>query len=117
MFKTFSDFARLASRVYHLPQEIAENMIESKLKEQGLSPLAVVAYSNWADGDCLSQEKIAEKLGVNQSTIARHLQKLEAVWPHLFNFGPKPPRTVHNHRGKKSTSLDTLDETEIKRMF
>ena len=118
MFKTFSDFARLASRVYSLPQEIAENMIETKLRERGLSTTAAIAYINWADGDCLPQKKIAEYLGVSQPAIVYHLQRLESVWPHLFNFGPKPPRTVTNRRGKKPIPLDMLnDETKIKRTF
>lgn len=118
MFKTFSDFARLASRTYSLPQEIAENMIETKLRERGLSTTAAIAYINWADGDCLSQEKIGQHLGITHQAISKHLQKLESVWPHLFNFGPKPPRTVVCHHGKKSIRIDeTTDESEIVRMF
>ena len=117
MFKTFSDFARLASRAYSLPQEITENMIEAKLREQGLSTTAAIAYINWADGDCLSQEKIGQHLGITQQAINKHLQKLESVWPHLFRFGPKLPQTLGSHRGKKSIPLDTMDESEIVRMF
>ena len=119
MFKTFSDFARLASRVYSLPQEIAENMIETKLRERGLGKNAVVCYINWADGDCLSQSQIAKEMGFSyQSAVEDHLARLKKVWPHLFNFGPKPPRTVHNHRGKKPIRIDEItDESEIVRMF
>ena len=117
MFKIFSNFARLASRTYSLPQEIAENMIETKLRERGLSTTAAIAYINWADGDCLTHEQIGAKLGIPRRTICWHLQKLESVWPHLFRFGPKLPQTLGSHRGKKSIPLDTMDESEIVRMF
>jgi len=118
MFKTFSDFARLASIVYHLPQQVAGQIIETKLREHGLSIIAVVAYINWADGDCLTHKQIASILKIPRRTVCWHLQKLAIVWPHLFNFGPKPPRTVNNHRGRKTIPTDALtDETEIKRMF
>ena len=117
-FKTFSDFARLASRAYSLPQEIAENMIETKLRERGLSTTAAIAYINWADGDCLTHEQIASILKIPRRTICWHLQKLAIAWPHLFEFGLKPPRTVTNRRGKKPIPFDALDdETEIKRKF
>lgn len=118
VFKTFSDFVRLASQKYRLPQKIAETIIESKLQEKGLSPIAVVCYINRNDNDCLSQKQIGQYLGITQPAVVYHLQKLANVWPYLFNFGPKPPRTINNHRGKKPISIDLLeDESEIVRNF
>jgi len=117
-FKTFSDFARLAHIIYRLPQQVAELVIESKLRERGLSTTAAVAYINWASGDCLTQKQIGQHLGITQQAVDKHLSRLKAVWPHLFEFGLKPPRTVTNRRGKKPIPLDMLnDETKIKRTF
>lgn len=96
MFKTFSDFVELASQRYCLPFEIAEKIIDTKLKEQSLGRNAVICYINWAGIAHLTQKQIAEKLNITQQVVSEHLNKLKAVWPHLFVFGPKVP--PFNHR-------------------
>lgn len=91
MFKTFSDFVQHAQREYGLPHETAEAVVAGKLLKCGLSPLDVVCYINWADGDALTQEQIGQHLGIAQQAVAKRLNKLKAIWPDLFLFGAKPP--------------------------
>ena len=110
MFKTFEDFVKLASRRYHLPFEVAEKIIDKKLKEQNLDRNAVICYINWAGLECLTQMQIAKKLDVVRETVKYHLTQLKKVWPHLFNFGPKIPRfdTRRSDRKKSGGTMGRL---------
>jgi len=93
MWKTFQDFVRLARRTYGLGSmgKAAITVCESLVK-CGLRPIDVVCYINWADGDCLSQHAIGEKLGMSHQAVCQRLQKIKVHWPHLFYFGPKVPQ-------------------------
>ena len=107
MFKTFSEFVELASRRFSLPPDIAEKMIDAKLKERGLGRGAVICYINWAGGDCLTQKKIGQNLGVTQQAVDKQLRGLKKVWPHLFVFGPKIPQ-FHHRRSCRGNTMGRL---------
>jgi hypothetical protein len=93
MFKTFRDFVERACSYYHIPnRDWTARFIKEQLRKKKLNPTAVVCYINWADGDCLSSNEIGKELGITGRAVRKQLQRLAHVWPHLFRFGPKPPR-------------------------
>ena len=90
-FRTLRDFIRVACRTYHIKYRVAERFINWQLQKRKLNRLSIICYINWASGDCLTQKEIAKHLGIVQSVVAYHLQRLYEIWPHLFKFGVRPP--------------------------
>lgn len=92
MWKSYDSFVQLAACSYGLKFLQAGKQIEDRLKQVGLTPFDVVCYINWADGDCLPQSVIAERLGVkHRQRVSDSLQRIKHIWPHLFEFGPPVP--------------------------
>jgi len=113
MWKSFDSFVQLAARTYGLKFLHAGKQIQDRLKQVGLTPFDVVCYINWADGACLSQFEIAKHLNTYQKRVSRSLEKLQQIWPHLFEFGPKvPPFNCRRSREGKTMGRLRCDMSE-----
>lgn len=114
MWKTFRDFVRLARRTYRLGSlGKAGQIIYEKLQQNNLNPIDVVCYINWADGDCLSQREIGKRLGISYQAVQQRLQRIRKIWPHLFCFGTKPPRTIDRGFVVQKLRLNQLNSTKV----
>jgi len=107
MFRTFEDFVQLAGQRYCLPIEVAQKIINKKLREKKLNSIDVVCYINWAGIEHLTHKQIATHLGVTQQAVSKRLNRLKGVWPHLWNFGPKIPR-FDKRRSDRTSSGGTM---------
>jgi hypothetical protein len=85
-WRTWEDFVKHAQSVYGggvLSYEEIERFIRQKLRQKGLSPIAVLCYINWCDNGYLTQWAIAKCLNIKQTTVADHIVRLRKVWPFL----------------------------------
>jgi len=103
--RTFDQFIKHACKCYNLDFVSAKNIILEKLARVRLSPIAVVAYINWADNGLLTEQQIADCLGITQQGVQDHIQRLRKVWPHLPG---KPKKYVGNMPLAISTDMVRL---------
>jgi len=83
---TWQNFVQHAQRAYGksvLSYAEVEEFILQKLKTKRLSPIAVLCYINWCDNGFLTQQEIANKLGIDQRTVADYIHRLRKIWPFL----------------------------------
>lgn len=124
-FRTFNQFIRHACQLYKLGFKTAKSIILKKLHKVRLSPIAVVCYINWADNEFLTEQQIAQQLGITQQGVANQIQRLRKVWKFLPGrpkdcIGNKPlvinvisltPKIINNAKMRKIWGVRTFTFT------
>ncbi len=94
-------------------EEKLEIALVENVHRQNLNPIEeAIAYSNLMHGGDLTQEKLAQRLGMNRSTIANALRLLKLPEPMLQSVSSGDVSAGHGR-----TLLKVSDETLRRRLF
>lgn len=85
----YQEFLLFATRRLKLKFTVVEFIVRGFLRKYHITPKTLEYYLCWNNGRKTSRI-IAQEIGVDHSTVARHLQRLEFICPELFIQGYVP---------------------------